>query len=300
MFPLGAAAHFVGCSVQSSIGKGCLDAKKSDTMTMIRNRFAAPLVAMLSAVGTTAPSFAVDEKLAARKTRPDVEQLFLLVEPDVPPVASVILFPGGAGKIKLWQKDPSKYGGDFLVRSRRMFAEHGFLTAVVDVPSDRRRGPGLREFRGTSAHRTDIGAIVELLRRRADVPVWLIGASRGTVSAAHLAASLPVDGVVLTAAVTEEARRWRATVFDAPLDRITKPVLIVHHRDDECRATPYYNIASLKRRFTASAMVEHLVFEGGDPPQSKPCRARSAHGFFGIERRVVDAIAAWIKRARPE
>ena len=267
---------------------------------MFRKRIGAIFITMLVLIEFIAPSFAIEEKLTARMTRPDVKQLFLLIEPDVPPVASVILFPGGSGKIKLWKEDPTQYGNNFLVRTRRMFAEHGFLTVVVDVPSDRRRGPGLRDFRDSSAHRTDIGAVVEFLRRRAAVPVWLIGTSRGNVSAAHLAAHLPVDGVVLTASVTEESRRSRATVMDAPLDRITKPVLIVHHHDDACRATPYDNIASLKRRFTVSGLVEVQVYEGGDPPISEPCQARSAHGFFGIEKRVVDAIACWIKRARPE
>ncbi len=163
---------------------------------MFRKCIGALFIAMLAFIESTAPSFAIEENLTARMTRPEVKQLFLLVEPDVPPVASVILFPGGSGKIKLWKNDPSQYGNNFLVRMRRMFAEHGFLTAVVDVPSDRRRGPGLRDFRDTSAHRTDIGAVVEFLRRRADVPVWLIGTSQGTVSAAHLAAHLPVDAVL--------------------------------------------------------------------------------------------------------
>ena len=78
------------------------------------------------------------------------------------------------------------------------------------------------------------------------------------------------------------------------------PVLIVHHRNDECFATPYYNVGKLKRRFTSSGLVEDMIFEGGDPPISGPCKAQSAHGFLGIENRVVDAIARWIKRARPE
>ncbi len=253
---------------------------------------------MLGVIGASAPSFAIDETIVARKTRPGVKQLFLLVEPDVPPVASVILFAGGSGRIKLWKMDPARYGTNFLVRTRRMFAEHGFLAAVVGVPSDRRRHPGLRGFRDSRAHRTDIGAIVRFLRRRADVPVWLIGTSGGTLSAAHLAASLPVDGVVLTTTVTVVAGRMTTTVFDAPLDRITNPVLLVHHRDDACPVTPYDNIASLKRRFTASAMVEDVVFEGSEAAQSNPCGSLSALGFVGIERRVVDAIARWIKRAR--
>ena len=267
---------------------------------MFRKSVCAFAFAIAAIVQPTGHSFANDENLVTIKTRPGVDQLFLLIEPDVPPIASVILFPGGSGKIKLWKNDPTKYGNNFLVRTRKAFAGHGFLTAVIDVPSDRRRGPGLRDFRGSMAHRADIGAVVAFLRRRANVPVWLVGTSRGTISAAHLAADLSIDGVVLTATVTEESRKSRATVLDAPLERIRPPVLIVHHLSDACRVTPYYNVASLKRRFISSGIVEMLAFEGGDPPTSKPCQGLSEHGFFGIEDRVIGKIARWIKRARPE
>jgi len=37
-----------------------------------------------------------------------------------------------------------------------------------------------------------------------------------------------------------------------------------------------------------------LMFEGGDDPISKPCQARSAHGFLGIEEKVVDATVRWM------
>ena len=45
----------------------------------------------------------------------------------------------------------------------------------------------------------------------------------------------------------------------------------------------------------APRRVELLAFDGGDPPQSGPCEARAAHGYFGIDAQVVDAIVAWIK-----
>jgi hypothetical protein len=41
-----------------------------------------------------------------------------------------------------------------------------------------------------------------------------------------------------------------------------------------------------------------LLFEGGDPPQSGPCDALAAHGYFGIEERVSNAIADWILAAK--
>lgn len=38
-----------------------------------------------------------------------------------------------------------------------------------------------------------------------------------------------------------------------------------------------------------------LIVEGGDPPKSDPCEALSQHGFLGIEKQVVAAIADFIK-----
>ena len=41
-------------------------------------------------------------------------------------------------------------------------------------------------------------------------------------------------------------------------------------------------------------IVELKYFKGGDAPQSRPCKALSQHGFYGIESQVVDAIARFI------
>jgi hypothetical protein len=37
-----------------------------------------------------------------------------------------------------------------------------------------------------------------------------------------------------------------------------------------------------------------VLLEGGSPPQSEPCQAKSQHGFLGIEDQAVDAIAQFI------
>ncbi len=41
---------------------------------------------------------------------------------------------------------------------------------------------------------------------------------------------------------------------------------------------------------------ELLIFEGGDEPQSDECQPLSPNGYFGIEDKVVTAIAGWIKK----
>ncbi len=82
---------------------------------MTQCRLASPVVHLIIAIGIVAPAFAIAAKFVARISRPGVKQPFLLVEPDSSPVASVILFPGGNGKIKPWKRDPEQYGGNFLV-----------------------------------------------------------------------------------------------------------------------------------------------------------------------------------------
>ena len=53
------------------------------------------------------------------------------------------------------------------------------------------------------------------------------------------------------------------------------------------------------RRLSGAPKKELLTFSGGDAPQSPPCETLAPHGYFGIEERVVEAIAAWIIAAKP-
>ena len=236
---------------------------------------------------------AAAEQVVTIDTRPGVTQSFIFVESTGPAVANLILFMGGNGKIVLW-RDPHRRNNNFLVRTRGRFAAQGFNVAVVDSPSDRHR-EGLVGFRGTDEHRADIAAVAKWLGEREKLPLWLVGTSRGSISAAYLGASLSVDGVVLTSSVTVVGKRNPATALDAPLDRIKVPVLIVANSDDGCYVSPPQGADTLKAALIASPKVQIMHFEGGDPPRSGPCEAMSRHGYLGIERKVVKAIADWIK-----
>lgn len=261
----------------------------------MKTRIAALGLAM-AAIAAPAPAQAAGERTVTIHTRPGVTTGFVLVEPTGPPVAGVILFSGGSGRLSLWRRSgPLRVDrGNFLVRTRRMFAGQGFLTAVVDVPSDRRED-GLDGFRHSSEHRRDIAAVVRWMRNKADVPVWLIGTSRGTVSISHLAATVEIDGVVFTASVTESSSSRSATALDGNLEEVTAPALIVHNRDDGCHVTPSNNVHMIRDRLKKSAAVEVMIFSGGTPSGHNECGPTSYHGFLGIEDRVVAAIAGWIK-----
>ncbi len=240
------------------------------------------------------------EELVTLEPRPGVSQKFLLTKPDNP-VASAILFAGGHGALNVSHHSGQTQFGwgmkNFLVRTRKDFAKHGLVIATVDAPSDRKHGM-YYGFRNSAQHVTDIETVIAYLKKSAGVPVWLIGTSRGTESAAYVAihSKEEIGGLVLTSSMTEWNKKGQ-TVTSMALDQIKVPTLVVAHKDDECRFTPAAGAEKIAERLVNSPKVEVKYFRGGYMPESKPCKALSAHGFFGIESRVVAAIADFIKSA---
>ena len=80
------------------------------------------------------------------------------------------------------------------------------------------------------------------------------------------------------------------------LEAIRVPTLVVHHQDDDCYVTPYDDMEALMGWLENAPRKELLIFAGGDEPESNECQALAPHGYFGIEDKVVAAIAAWIKK----
>ncbi len=140
------------------------------------------LVALALFLPLGAPSA---EDIVTLSTRGGVTQSYPLSAPDAGKARAVaILFPGGAGKIDLERETARRAldRGNFLVRSRRLFADRGIAAAIVDAPSDQPRGME-DEFRLGAAHSEDIGRVVADLKTRFPaLPVFLVGTSRGTVS----------------------------------------------------------------------------------------------------------------------
>ncbi len=225
-------------------------------------------------------------------TRPGATQRILVIKPEKPK-AAVVLFAGGDGSIGIQPDGRISRGGNFLVRSRDLFAGLELLTIVIDAPSDHSTVP-----RETADHVADIKAVIAWSRQQAPVPVWLVGTSRGTQSAAYVATQLPTaaggpDGIVLTATMLNDRRG--TAVPDMALDRLRIPVLVAHHRHDACRYCLFSDMPRLMDRLTTPPRKELLVFEGGNDV-GDPCQARAYHGFNGIEREVVGRIAAWISK----
>lgn len=238
------------------------------------------------------------------QTRPGVTERYLAIAPDGKPKSAVILFTGGQGVANIPDRPGPGWArnGNFLVRSRGYFRDRGLFVAVVDAPSDYKSG--LFGFRNSAEHAQDIAGVIADIRRRAgQLPVWLIGTSRGTLSAVNGAVRLQgadgANGLVLTSTVTRPGGRQSGpggtlNVFDFDLAAIRLPTLLAFHSGDGCFVTPPADVSSLKAKLSGAPRVDVMSFSGGDAPRSDDCEALSAHGFYGIEKSTVDAIADWI------
>ena len=279
------------------------------------------LLALVITVCSAAPSSkepaeALSNKLVKIKTRPGVTQKFILIKP-VHPVASVILFAGGKGTLQLssFLGKPILNDRDkniFVVRTREDFAEQGLMVALVDAPSDKMSGgPGQKGglntmskdnemFRMSNEHAQDIKAVISYLKNEANIPVWLVGTSFGTFSAANGAIRIRdgIDGLVLTSTMSRGPATWpeiQKGVIGMGLDKIIVPTLIVSHKDDKCFATPASDAPKIKEAIVNSPKVETMYFTGGKRAIENECWGLSAHGFYGIEKQVVTAIVNFIK-----
>lgn len=233
------------------------------------------------------------QELVTLQTRPGVTLAFFIANMGkVQPRAAALLLIGGGGNIRLRMEEGQiRFGQqNFLPRSRREFIAEGILPVILDNPTDQQAGEGMSDdFRAGTRHTEDLRAVLaEVKRRHPGLPVFLVGTSRSTISAAYQARALgaALSGAVLSSSLFRTRDLPVLAVFDFASIRI--PFLFVHHRADACRSTPYFDAERLGGKYPL------ISVSGGKPPETGPCDPLSAHGFFGKEAQTVAAIAAWM------
>ena len=227
--------------------------------------------------------------------RPDITTRTRIIAPEGAPRAAAVLFVGGNG-------DLSAMKNNILLRIRERLARAGLLIAVPDAPSDRAGRTNLQgNFRASEQHGRDIQGVVQYLKTQApgnnDLPVFVIGTSRGSTSAANAAARLGpglIAGAALTSSVTKEGERGQISIYQTAVKDIRVPAFVLWHEQDACSETPPDLAAALAEKLSASPKVTVKTLTGGAPPRSGPCDALSPHGFLGIEDQASAALLAWI------
>lgn len=206
------------------------------------------------------------------------------------PSSAVILFAGGLGEVGISKNGDNinlTHSNNFLVRSRKLFVDKHTLSIVVDIPSDNLNGMS-NTFRKSSAHANDISKIIDNVKEQfPGIKIYLIGTSRGSMSAAYVGDALQskIDGIILTSTYT-----LNGGIEDFHFQTIKIPMLLVHHHEDGCKVAPYYETKDISKKYKIPLITVH----GGDEPISTPCEALSQHGYLGKEKEVVNEIKNWI------
>jgi hypothetical protein len=237
------------------------------------------------------------DRLVTLPTRPGVTLSYWMMErPEAK--ATLLLIPGGGGGIGY--RDGAPHSQNFLIRSRDDFAGAGYNVALLGKPTDR---PELdAQYRATDDHVTDVRAVAAKLAADYGKPVWLVGTSLGSISAAAAASGMDpskLGGVVLTSSVT---RTSRMTAFSVPMLRLSEirvPVLVVHNKRDECPVCEPGQAWRIENAMTGAPVKKLLLVDGGVNPSGPACEALHYHGYVGIEAGVAKAITDWIANPSP-
>ena len=222
---------------------------------------------------------------------------------------ALVLLVGGGGHLNLDDKGcPRALTGNSLVRMLPFFHDAGLVTALVDAPSDHPGEDGLAGFRITTQHADDLGKVIADVRTRTNGSVWLVGTSRGTISAVNVASRLSgpsaPDGLVLTSALMSgdvgARKSWVAhTVFDLRLEAIKIPVLVVGHAADNCVRSPAGLMGNITAR-THGVRQQAVTVTGGPinpgrAPSIAACEGRAPHGYVDQEAEVAAGMARFIR-----
>lgn len=207
--------------------------------------------------------------------------------------ATVFLFTGGNGGYgKVVDGKPSSR--NFLARSVALFLADGFNVAIFGLPSDT---PALDySDRVNEKHLADVRAALAFVRTKSPAPIWLVGTSRGTISATYAAIGSAGDagiaGLVLTSSVT--AYKKQGAVPTQNLAALKLPVLVVHHARDARPICQPYDLNWIMKGLNNAPVKKLVMINGGVNPSGDVCEAMHYHGFIGQEKEVVDLMANWM------
>lgn len=255
-------------------------------------------LSLLVACGAAAAARAADAEAVTIDTTFTVKTPPVrLDQPARPARASVILMTGGNGLLSLDATGTIiNSTGNFLIRSADLFLRHGLNVMMADTAPANPAGVG-QGFRLSATHAAQLQGFINAALNRWGAPVWVVGTSNGSISTVTAAGFQPalsgLSGVILTSTVTGLAPANQPT-FNLYASRITVPALVVWEQDDHCAISTPAGSAALFAAIPSSRKDSH-AFAHAHSVATDPCGAFSEHGYAGIEERVVDHIADFIR-----
>ena len=207
----------------------------------------------------------------------------------------IVMFPGGTGEIDIEKSGEVKNAKNFVVRSDDLWRDRGYGIVLVDALDHQ----SMRGQRSTTAYADVTKKIIEFAHRQANVPVWVLGTSQGSIAAMNAASHAErtqLAGLILTESVSILGGSHE-TVFDAHPDNVRVPSLVVANVDDRCKVAPPSMAQSIAQSMR-HAPTAVLTVSGGTQRTQDDCGSLTPHGYYGIEEKVVDGIVDWMRKTQ--
>ena len=207
----------------------------------------------------------------------------------------IVMFPGGTGEIDIEKSGHVKNAKNFVVRSDDLWRDRGYGVVLVDALDHQ----SMRGQRSGAAYAEVTKKIIEFAHAQANVPVWVLGTSQGSIAAMNAAShagGTPLAGLILTESVSILGGSHE-TVFDAHPDGVRVPSLVVANVDDRCKVAPPSMAQSIAQSIR-HAPTTVLTVSGGTQRTQDDCGSLTPHGYYGIEENVVDGIVDWMQKTQ--
>ena len=204
-------------------------------------------------------------------------------------IANVVAIIGGNGL-----KNKHGKSRNFLVRTKEKFKNN--LINYYLFPNYNKREKASYEFRVSAKRVERIFALLEVIKKRNNKPIFIAGFSRGSVDAGKIAKIYPdgISGIILASGIYTNFSK-KAEFYSMQIiigESVQVPTLIVHHTDDDCIATPFYYAKKFYRRLKAPSKMLFAYSDG--LTNGGECGPFNHHGFEGLEQKVAGDIASWI------
>lgn len=217
--------------------------------------------------------------------------LYQLVDPKNS--MNLIFFNGGPG---WWGNLNSK---NFLIRERMGFFKKG--ANIFIFPNTAKKQKMSYDDRLDDIHINKIHKLVNEIRTINNLPIFLVGISRGAVSVGSYITEYgkEVDGAILMSAIYFNNRITKRNSYSMQEVVGTKPatkILIIHHDSDGCKicqpssAQDFYDNIEGKEKT--------LLWVSGGESTGDPHGPFHHHGYEGVENKAINHLINWVKNIK--
>ena len=202
------------------------------------------------------------------------------------PKATVLLFIGGSGMLRLSASGSTSHGHTF-VRSKEYWKKYGINAVLVDSPND--LGNAVRGHqRNSDDHIERVMSVAQFYQRKMNHPIWIFGHSMGTSTVSAIANKKPNLKDVIAGLIVAGTHRGETIPETQML-----PVMAIHHIKEGCAATPVRASEEIIKSRPKILRSELFLIDGGSD-EGHACLSKAYHGFNGTEDKLIEAAARFI------